>query len=942
MAYIGIGPASFTNNLTNVQILDDISGDFDGNTPTFNLTANDVPFHAVSDRALMVILGGVIQAPGVDYTINLAQITFTTNPVSGLTFYARNIYGLNALNGVNDGIVGPYSLTTGGPSWDTSGNTTISGNLTVQGATTTIQSTTLDVIDKDIKLASNQSNNAGIDTAGLLWGTTAVKLKYYNNGGTNPGLNIEGTNVGIGQSAPEHALDILKTSGAANLRLKTSANSFNSFIMDSNRAADTQFAIIDGRWNGNVVNRIQFVTGGDGTNKDDGYMAFHTRESGQSLAERLTITSAGHITPGAAGTQDLGSTSKEFRHIYHGDSGKAFFGLDQDLSVYHNNSHAYIQNSTGSLLVEGNSVVLRSLSQENYLVGTVNGSVELYDNNIKTFQTDANGIRVLGPDGGVGNIELFADRGDDNADKWRFQATASGSNLSIQNYVNGSWETSVKATGNSHTELYHGDDIRFRTNGDGAEFFDSDNNCNVYFTCNGTRRGYLFVDATNGGKIGFMDPQNHWLISGTKNSSVDLYHDNTLRLQTSSTGITVTGEVAATQDYPNYRPLINWNFAATKKLDSRLTYTRTGAASYVDQLGKVVLVGANVPRFDHDPLTGECKGLLIEPSRTNILPNSFDTESAWNSGSAGTLTRNAGIAPDGTMTATKAAISSNDIDTSPALGPASAGATTQITISGSTTYTLSIWAKASTTAQVGNNFKVRWKRITGDSVSAETTFALTADWQRYSTTGTTAANNTTMSCYVGGVSGSEALVWGAQLEVGSYATSLIPTYGSSRTRGSDFAYLDGTAGTEFDDIYDPLQGTFVIDWFNDPNGNFNDGYVFALDDGSGNNRIGAVNSNNYQVTVVAGGSSQGTRDLGSINSGKNKIAFTYKHNDQATSLNGSDVSVDTSSTVPSFTGSKYWWLGLRQGAYDQLGGYISNFSYYPRRLTNAQLKNLSS
>jgi hypothetical protein len=191
-------------------------------------------------------------------------------------------------------------------------------------------------------------------------------------------------------------------------------------------------------------------------------------------------------------------------------------------------------------------------------------------------------------------------------------------------------------------------------------------------------------------------------------------------------------------------------------------------------------------------------------------------------------------------------------------------------------------------------------------------------------------------------------LWGLQAEGSgaTYATSHIPCntglMPGTITRGSDFAYLDGTAGTEFDDIYDPLQGTFVIDWFNDPNGNFNDGYVFALDDGSGNNRIGAVNSNNYQVTVVAGGSSQGTRDLGSINSGKNKIAFTYKHNDQATSLNGSDVSVDTSSTVPSFTGSKYWWLGLRQGAYDQLGGYISNFSYYPRRLTNAQLKNLSS
>ena len=81
MAYIGIGPASFTNNLTNVQILDDIKSEFDGSEKTFDLKANTVPFQAVSDRALIVILGGVIQAPGVDYTINGAQITFTTAPL---------------------------------------------------------------------------------------------------------------------------------------------------------------------------------------------------------------------------------------------------------------------------------------------------------------------------------------------------------------------------------------------------------------------------------------------------------------------------------------------------------------------------------------------------------------------------------------------------------------------------------------------------------------------------------------------------------------------------------------------------------------------------------------------------------------------------------------------------------------------------------------------
>ena len=90
-------------------------------------------------------------------------------------------------------------------------------------------------------------------------------------------------------------LDILKTNGAANLTLKTTSNSFNSLVLDSNRSADTQFAIIDGRWNGNVVNRIQFVSGSDGTNKDDGYMVFHTRTSGASLAERLRIASDGQL-----------------------------------------------------------------------------------------------------------------------------------------------------------------------------------------------------------------------------------------------------------------------------------------------------------------------------------------------------------------------------------------------------------------------------------------------------------------------------------------------------------------------------------------------------------------------------------------------------------------------------------------------------------------------
>ena len=51
-----------------------------------------------------------------------------------------------------------------------------------------------------------------------------------------------------------------------------------------------------------------------------------------------------------------------------------------------------------------------------------------------------------------------------------------------------------------------------------------------------------------------------------------------------------SGLLHTVQDYPNYRPTLDFNFAAVKKLDPRITYYRTGPASYVDEFGKVVLV----------------------------------------------------------------------------------------------------------------------------------------------------------------------------------------------------------------------------------------------------------------------------------------------------------------------------------------------------------------
>ena len=597
-------------------------------------------------------------------------------------------------------------------------------------------------------------------------------------------------------------------------------------------------------------------------------------------------------------------------HVHLNDSKILKLGIDTDAQIVHTGAYGSINVSTGYLVndIAGDWYVRNSAGSENRIIAKNNGAVELYNDNTKTFNTESWGntssgqiLKVLAGEGTDATLQLVCDDGDDNADLWQIFADASHGGLNIQNYAAGSWETNIVTY---------------------------------------------------------------------PNSSVDLNYDNALRLKTSSTGITVTGEVAATQDYPNYRSTIDFNFTAVKKLDPRITYVRTGAASYIDEMGKVVLVGANVPRFDHDPVTRECKGLLIEPSRTNIFASSDAGNSVWvvdnsmTKGANSTDTKD----PAGTYTACKL------------MSVASAGSSSQIydQTSQSSGGVISVWAKKGTHNVLGiydfsggaggirawfdlntgehqceGGFKVAaGLQSEGDDTNDTWMIEYPNGWYRciyYESSNMTYAffricdfaSDTEASA-----SSNSIYLWGLQGEVNvTYATSHIPCNTGSMpgtiTRGTDFAYLDGTAGTEFDDIYRTDEGTFVLDWFNDPNGNHNDGYVFTIDDGTGNNRIGAVNSNSYQLTVAEDGDSQGNRDLGSINSGDNKMAFTYKYNDQATSLNGSDASVDTSCTIPTSV-LKYWWIGLRQGQYDMLGGYVKRIVYYPTRLPNNQLKTLSS
>jgi len=108
VAYIGNQPV-----IGNWRKLDDISGSFNGSTTSFTTAVDGENVTAATAYQLFISVGGVIQEPGVDFTVTTNTIQFTTAPASGLSFFG--IYAGDSLDlaGPSDGTVGSSALVNG-------------------------------------------------------------------------------------------------------------------------------------------------------------------------------------------------------------------------------------------------------------------------------------------------------------------------------------------------------------------------------------------------------------------------------------------------------------------------------------------------------------------------------------------------------------------------------------------------------------------------------------------------------------------------------------------------------------------------------------------------------------------------------------------------------------------------------------------------------------
>jgi hypothetical protein len=406
--------------------------------------------------------------------------------------------------------------------------------------------------------------------------------------------------------------------------------------------------------------------------------------------------------------------------------------------------------------------------------------------------------------------------------------------------------------------------------------------------------------------------------------------------------------MSISQNFPEEGPTLNLNFAGSRTLDPRITFTRTQTTSngstYMGRDGLIKYAGPNEPRFDHRYVNGEIEslGLLIEEGRTNLTQNSETLTDYSNQRVSNSTVTTGGPFGTGYHEKTITVVG----------GQYNFHSSNQISLTTGQTITFSIFFKNisidpnqiylrcwtgsgrawTTQRQVRYNLSTLTATDSTGTIVNKSIQAFPDGWYRLSMTVTADQNGFAAESFLtdNNSIGTKYQIMGAQVEVGSFPTSYIPTEGSTKTRNPDNASITGSNFTEW---YNQSEGSVYCAFKLNSTATAR---VFNIDDGTNTNRIsGLVGSSLYQTFInpAAAGPTASFSNIFDF-----KIASGHQDNNIQVYVNSIYQNSNTSITIPKNLNTfriGNWHNGTFQGT------TISQLTYYPTRLTNTQLQTLT-
>ena len=258
-------------------------------------------------------------------------------------------------------------------------------------------------------------------------------------------------------------------------------------------------------------------------------------------------------------------------------------GADGDLSLFHSGTSSFILNDTGNLIIsnmdpdDDNDIHLRARQNEESIVCKNDGATELYHNGNKKLETTSTGIAVTGsvtPTGDVnlgdsskialGNsadLQLFHDSSHSSIKNITGNFSILSDTILLKNAANS--ESFIRCQ-NDGVELYHANSLKLSTysggfnltgklnvtgdidipdnsklligTGDDLQIYHDGNNSVI-----DSNTGNLYIQSA--ASILMQGANNENVIKYVANGAVELYHDNSKKFETSSSGGTLTGNL---------------------------------------------------------------------------------------------------------------------------------------------------------------------------------------------------------------------------------------------------------------------------------------------------------------------------------------------------------------------------------------------------------------